>query len=123
MDSDAEAERIFKALSEGGQVTMPMQETFFATRFGQTRDKFGMLWMILHERPMQSGPIGKMKALSQNGLSIHGSSRLLIKGIMSTLRVRSVDFPRRHLLYHGFSAKELDWRTSFSLSSQFCACF
>jgi PhnB protein len=55
VDSDAEAERIFKALSEGGQVTMPMQETFFATRFGQTRDKFGMLWMILHERPMQSG--------------------------------------------------------------------
>ncbi len=55
VDSDAEAERIFKALSEGGQVTMPMQETFFATRFGQTRDKFGMLWMILHQRPMQSG--------------------------------------------------------------------
>ena len=55
VDSDAEAERIFKALSEGGQVTMPMQETFFATRFGQTRDKFGMLWMILHERPMQLG--------------------------------------------------------------------
>jgi PhnB protein len=55
VDSDTEAERIFKALSEGGQVTMPMQEIFFATRFGQTRDKFGMLWMILQERPMQSG--------------------------------------------------------------------
>jgi PhnB protein len=52
VDSDPEAERIFRALSEGGQVTMPMQETLFATRFGQTRDKFGMLWMILHERPM-----------------------------------------------------------------------
>ena len=30
---------------------MPMQETFFATRFGQLRDRFGINWMILHERP------------------------------------------------------------------------
>jgi hypothetical protein len=36
--------------------------------------------------------IGKMKALSQNGLSIHGSSRLLIKGLMSTVRVWPDDF-------------------------------
>ena len=33
VDSDAEAERIFSALSEGGEVFMPMQETFFASRF------------------------------------------------------------------------------------------
>ncbi len=52
VDSDAEAERIFAALSQGGEVFMPMQETFFATRFGQCRDKFGTSWMILHERPM-----------------------------------------------------------------------
>ena len=51
VDSDAEAERVFKALSEGGQVFMPMQETFFASRFGQCRDRFGINWMILHERP------------------------------------------------------------------------
>jgi PhnB protein len=50
-DSDSEAERIFSALSAGGQVFMPMQETFFASRFGQLRDRFGMNWMILHERP------------------------------------------------------------------------
>ena len=31
---------------------MKMQETFFATRFAQFRDKFGTLWMILHEKPM-----------------------------------------------------------------------
>lgn len=49
-DSDSEAERIFSALSDGGQVFMPMQETFFASRFGQLRDRFGMNWMILHER-------------------------------------------------------------------------
>ena len=52
VDSDAEAERIFSALSEGGEVFMSMQETFFATRFGQLRDRFGINWMIIHERPM-----------------------------------------------------------------------
>ena len=51
VDSDGEAERVFSALSDGGQVFMPMQETFFATRFGQVRDRFGINWMILHERP------------------------------------------------------------------------
>ena len=49
--SDDEAERIFSALSDGGQVLMAMQETFFASRFGQVRDRFGMNWMILRERP------------------------------------------------------------------------
>ena len=52
VDSDAEAERIFSALANGGEVFMPLQETFFATRFGQLRDRFGINWMILHERPM-----------------------------------------------------------------------
>jgi PhnB protein len=52
VDSDAEAERIFSALSEGGEAFMPMQETFFATRFGQLRDRFGVNWMIIRERPM-----------------------------------------------------------------------
>jgi PhnB protein len=52
VESDAEAERIFSALSNGGEVFMPIQETFFATRFGQLRDRFGLNWMIIHERPM-----------------------------------------------------------------------
>ena len=52
VESDAEAERIFSALSDGGEVFMPMQETFFATRFAQLRDRFGLNWMIIHERPM-----------------------------------------------------------------------
>ena len=38
MDSDSEAERVFAARSDGGQVLMAMQETFFASRFGQVRD-------------------------------------------------------------------------------------
>ena len=54
VESDAEAERIFSALADGGEVFMPMQETFFATRFGQLRDRFGINWMIIHERPMPS---------------------------------------------------------------------
>jgi len=48
-ESDSEAERIFAALASGGRVLMPMQETFFASRFGQVRDAFGINWMILHE--------------------------------------------------------------------------
>ena len=50
----AEAERIFSALAEGGEIFMPMADTFFASRFGQLRDRFGLNWMILHERPMPS---------------------------------------------------------------------
>ena len=39
--------RIFSTLSDGGQVLMPMEETFFASRFGQVRDRFGINWMIV----------------------------------------------------------------------------
>jgi PhnB protein len=52
VDNTPEAERIYKALTEGGEVFMPMEETFFAYRFGQLRDKFGINWMILHEKTM-----------------------------------------------------------------------
>lgn len=54
MDSDREAERAFSVLSNGGKVLMPMREEFFASRFGQVRDRFGINWMILHERPTPS---------------------------------------------------------------------
>jgi PhnB protein len=47
-----EAERLYKVLSEGGEVFMAMNETFFAHRFGQLRDKFGINWMIIHEKQM-----------------------------------------------------------------------
>lgn len=53
--STEEAERIYAALSKGGEILMPMAETFFAFRFGQVRDPFGMNWMILHERPASAG--------------------------------------------------------------------
>ena len=54
VDGAAEAERIWALLSEGGQVFMPMGETFFAIRFGQLRDKFGISWMILAPKPQPS---------------------------------------------------------------------
>lgn len=47
VDGAAEAERLWKLLSDGGQILMPFEETFFATRFGQLRDKFGTSWMVL----------------------------------------------------------------------------
>jgi len=45
--SEAEAERLFAVLGEGGQVQMPMGETFFANRFGMVSDRFGMHWAII----------------------------------------------------------------------------
>ncbi len=45
--SDAEAEKLFAALGEGGQVQMPMSKTFFSSRFGMVADRFGVSWMII----------------------------------------------------------------------------
>lgn len=42
----AEAERVFRALEEGGAVTMQLQQTFWAARFGMIVDRFGTPWMI-----------------------------------------------------------------------------
>ena len=50
--SDAEADKLFAALGQGGQVQMPIAETFFASRFGMVADKFGMSWMVLNPKPM-----------------------------------------------------------------------
>ena len=51
LDSDHEADRVFGLLSDGGQIFMPMQETFYATRFAMLRDRFGTSWMLLHPKP------------------------------------------------------------------------
>jgi PhnB protein len=50
--SDAEAERLFKALGDGGKVEMPMTQTFFASAFGMVEDRFGVSWMVINPRPM-----------------------------------------------------------------------
>ena len=52
VDSSEEAERIYAVLSDGGEIFMKMDETFFAYRFAMLRDRFGTSWMIIHEKPM-----------------------------------------------------------------------
>ena len=46
---EGDADRLFNALQEGGQVQMPLDKTFFAKRFGMVADKFGVSWMIIAE--------------------------------------------------------------------------
>ncbi len=43
---EAEADRLFAALADGGQVQMPLAKTFFSSRFGMVVDRFGLSWMI-----------------------------------------------------------------------------
>jgi PhnB protein len=45
--NEAEADKVFGALGEGGQVTMPLAKTFFSPRFGMLTDKFGVGWMVI----------------------------------------------------------------------------
>jgi PhnB protein len=47
---DAEAERVFAALADGGHPTMPLAKTFFASRFGMVADRFGVNWMVMAGR-------------------------------------------------------------------------
>ena len=44
--NEAEAERLFAGLAEGGQVQMPLAKTFFSPRFGMVADRFGVSWMV-----------------------------------------------------------------------------
>ena len=55
LDSVEDAERKYALLSDGGQIFMPMEETFFARRFAMLRDRFGTSWMLLHERARGAG--------------------------------------------------------------------
>lgn len=52
VETEAEADRIFAMLSQGGKVMMPMQETFWAKRFGMAVDRFGIPWLIGCHKPM-----------------------------------------------------------------------
>ena len=47
---DAEAKRLYTALGEGGQVQMPLTETFYASSFGMVADRFGVSWMVITEK-------------------------------------------------------------------------
>jgi PhnB protein len=52
IEDKAEAERVFAGLAEGGNVAMPMQETFWAVSFGILTDQFGIPWMVNCPKPM-----------------------------------------------------------------------
>jgi len=52
IETPKESERVFHALSEKGTVVMPIQETFWAVRFGMLTDRFGIPWMINCSKPM-----------------------------------------------------------------------
>lgn len=43
-------EKTFGSLAEGGNITMPLQDTFWGARFGMTKDKFGVHWMFNHDK-------------------------------------------------------------------------
>jgi PhnB protein len=45
--TEAEADKVFTALSDGGKVTMPIGKTFFSPRFGMVTDRFGVSWMVV----------------------------------------------------------------------------
>jgi PhnB protein len=45
--NEAEADRLFGALADGGQVQMPLTKTFFSPRFGMVADRFGVSWMVI----------------------------------------------------------------------------
>ena len=46
VNTEAEADKFFNTLTQGGQVIMPLTKTFWSPRFGMVTDKFGVLWMV-----------------------------------------------------------------------------
>ena len=50
VSTEAEAEKLFSALEDGGKVQAPLVKTFFSPRFGMVLDRFGVMWMILVQR-------------------------------------------------------------------------
>jgi PhnB protein len=55
LDDAVAAERVFTQLADGGEVTVPMQETFWAQRFGAVVDRFGIPWAINSGEPDGAG--------------------------------------------------------------------
>ncbi len=53
LTSDEEAERVYALLIEGGEIFMPMKETFYASRFAMLRDRFDTSWMLMNETGRQ----------------------------------------------------------------------
>jgi len=58
----ADAERIFQALAAQGTISMPLQETFWAQRFGMCTDRFGVPWMVNCAKPLPAGAQAPQKS-------------------------------------------------------------
>jgi PhnB protein len=56
LDTEADAERVYALLTDGGEIFMKMEQTPFANRFAMLRDKFGTSWMLLHQPEAQQHP-------------------------------------------------------------------
>lgn len=52
-NSEEEIDAVFAAISEGGNITMPLQDTFWGAKFGMCVDKFGVSWMFNYDRPRE----------------------------------------------------------------------
>jgi PhnB protein len=59
IDAQEQAQRIFRELSENGLVQMPLQETFWALRFGMVVDRFGTPWVINCENPKAAAQLAE----------------------------------------------------------------
>lgn len=53
VQEEADADRVFTSLSEGGQITMPLGKTFWSSRYGMLIDRFGIGWMVMVRAPAQ----------------------------------------------------------------------
>jgi len=62
VDKPADAERLFETLADGGTVSMPVRETFWAHRFGMCTDRFGTPWMVNCAKPMDAGAAAHPRA-------------------------------------------------------------
>jgi PhnB protein len=52
-DSKEEAEKVFNGLAEGGEVTMPLSDTFWGAYFGMLKDKYGIEWLVNYDYPKE----------------------------------------------------------------------
>ena len=70
LDSSKDADRVYAVLAEGGEIGMPIAQTFFASRFGQLRDRFGTLWTIMECTP-------KMRQEIKGPITLNGGEQCL----------------------------------------------
>ena len=104
-----EAERIYALLSDGGEIFMPMAETFFAHRFAMLRDKFGTSWMLLHPKP-QAAQVQKCAGSERTRPTYQKLSVPRCLGVPSRVEVRSPDL-------QSDACRILGWRAALGHAS------